>query len=212
MEMHAPESPIRTFKDFLVHMSVVTCGILIALGLEGVREAVHNHRLVRETRENVRFEMGVNTEHEKDELPRVTLYNKQLKALIADLPKFAQQHPEQINQRLALIANPGYFFLSNSWQSALSTGALEHMSTDEVNSYGGAAEVIKIYSGLQKDAETQESATKAFFSAHPTPTPDQIEQGTEHLLLFSRAEEALSFVGPQMKMSVDRALRTASNQ
>jgi hypothetical protein len=176
MEMHAPESPIHSFKDFLIHMSVVTCGILIALGLEGVREAVHNRRLVRETRENVGFEMGINLKHENEELPRVTLYNKQLKVLIADLPQLAKQHPEQINQRLAPISNPGYFFLSNNWQSALSTGALEHMSTEEVTAYGGAAEVIKIYSGLQNGAEAQESATKAFFSAHPTLTPDQLEQ------------------------------------
>jgi hypothetical protein len=184
----------------------VTCGILIALGLEGVRETVHNHRLVRETRGNVHFEMGINREHSNDELARVALYDKQLKTLITDLPTLAHQHPEQINQRLASINNPGYFFLTESWQSALSTGALEHMSTAEVNAYGGAAEVSKIYSGLQKEVETQESATKAFFTAHPSPTPDQIE----HLLLFSRAEEALAFVGPQMKESVDRALGAAS--
>jgi len=210
MEFHAPESPIHSFKDFFIHILVVTCGILIALGLEGVREMVHNHRLVRETRENVRFEMGINQEHSKDELARVALYDKQLKSLIVDLPELAHQHPEQINQRLGSIFNPGYFFLTNSWQSALSTGALEHMSTDEVNAYGGAAEVIKIYTGLQKEAETQETDTKAFFSSHPTPTPDQLEQGTEHLLLFSRAEEALAFVGPQMRESVDRALQAAS--
>jgi hypothetical protein len=212
MELHAPESPIHNFKDFFIHISIVTCGILIALGLEGIRQTVHNHRLIRETRENVLFEMGINQEHSKDELTRVALYDKQLKALVGDLPALAQQHSEQINQRLSTIANPGYFFLTNSWQSALSTGALEHMSTAEVNAYGGAAEVIKIYSGLQKDAETQESITKAYFSAHPRPTPDQLEQGTEDLLLFSRAEEALAFVGPQMKESVDRALQAASNQ
>jgi hypothetical protein len=210
MEFHAPESPIHSFKDFLIHISVVTCGILIALGLEGIREAVHNHHLVRDTRENVRFEIGVNLEHDRDELPRVTLYRDQLKSLTADLPVLAQQHPDQINKRLADISNPGYFFLANSWQSALSTGALEHMSTDEVSAYGGTAQMIRIYSGLQTEAMTQEARTKTFFTAHPRMTPDQLEEGTERLLMFSRAEEALAFVGPQMKQSFDRALSAAS--
>jgi hypothetical protein len=211
MEIHAPERPIHTLKDFALHIAIVTCGILIALGLEGIREAVHNHHLVHETRENVRFEMEINIEHSNDELPRVKRYHDEIDALVKDLPTLAAQHPEQVNQRLQQITNPGYFFLSNSWQSALSTGALEHMSTKEVSAYGGAAEIIKIYSGLQKDAQTEETHTKAFFTAHPHLTPDQLEEGTERLLLFSRAEEALSFVGPQMRVSVERALAAASS-
>jgi hypothetical protein len=210
MEIHAPERPINSLKDFALHIAIVTCGILIALGLEGLREAVHNRHIVRETRENVRFEMELNLLHGKDEFPRIARYNDQLKALLKDLPTLALQHPEQVTQRLAEVQNPGYFFLSNSWQSALSTGALEHMSTDEVNAYGGAAQIIKIYTGLQNDAETEENRSKAFFTAHPHLTPDQLEEGTERLLLFSHAEQSLNFVGPQMKRSVETALAAAS--
>jgi hypothetical protein len=210
MEIHAPERPIHSLKDFALHIAIVTCGILIALGLEGIREAIHNRHLVRETRESVRVEMEINVEHSNDELPRVKRYHDELDALVNDLPTLAAQHPEQVNQRLAQVQNPGYFFLSNSWQSALSTGALEHMSTSEVSAYGGAAEVIRIYSGLQTEAQTEETRTKAFFTAHPHLTPDQLEEGTERLLLFSRAEEALTFVGPQMRVSIDRALAAAS--
>ena len=211
MELHAPESPIHSFKDFAVHIAVVTCGILIALGLEGVREAVHNHTLVRETRENVRFEMNANLHESQDEIPRISLYNARLKSLIADLPTLAQEHPEQINTRLAAIENPGYFFTANSWQSALSTGALEHMSTDEVTAYGDVAESIRIYSAMQRDAQTEEARSKAFFTAHPHLTPDQLADGTEHLLLFYDAERGLANVGPQMKDDVERALRAAGH-
>jgi hypothetical protein len=210
MELHAPESPIHSFKDFAIHIAVVTCGILIALGLEGVRETVHNHNLVRETRENVRFEMNVNLRDCKDEIPRISLYNAQLKSLITDLPLLARQHPEQINTRLAEIDNPGYFFTANSWQSALSIGALEHMSTDEVTAYGGVAESIRIYSAMQRDAQMQQARTKAFFTAHPHPDPDQFAEGTERLLLFYDSERALANVGPQMKEDVERALRVSN--
>ena len=209
MEIHAPERPINSVKDFALHIAIVTCGILIALGLEGIIEAVHSRHLVRETRENVRFEMEIDLDHSKQELARVVLYDAQLKALVNDLPTLALQHPGQVNERLEPIENPGYFFLANSWQSALSTGALEHMSTDEVNAYGAAAEVIKVYTSLQHDAQANETRTKAFFAAHPRLTPEQLEEGTERLLLFSRAEEALSFVGPQMQKSIETALRAA---
>ena len=59
-----------------------------------------------------------------------------------DLPALAKDHPEQINQRLQAIFNPGYFFTADSWQTALSTGALEHMSTEEVSAYGETADSI----------------------------------------------------------------------
>jgi hypothetical protein len=209
MEIHAPERPIESVRDFALHIAVVTCGILIALGLEGVRETIHNHRLVRETRQTVREEMAINVGHLGDELPRVTLYRDQLKALIADLPALERDHPEQVSQRLAAIQNPGYFFLANSWQAALSTGALEHMSAEEVETYGGAAQVIKIYTGIQEQAGTQEGSCKAFFTAHPHLSPDQVAEGTERLLLFYRAENSLAFVGPQMKRQVEQAMHEA---
>ena len=35
MEIHAPHRPTLTFKEALVHLCIVTTGILIALSLEG---------------------------------------------------------------------------------------------------------------------------------------------------------------------------------
>ena len=209
MEIHAPESPIHSAKDFLVHMGVITCGILIALGLEGIREVVHNHHLVRETRETIHVEMEENLDNSKDEFKRVSDYRKQIATLITDLPTLAHDHPEQINQRLSVIENPQYFFSATSWQTSLSTGALEHMSTDEVTAYAGAAEGIRIYTGLQQNVVTEEAATKAFFSAHPHPTPEQQEQGMEHLLLFFHAEQSLEWVGKEMKSGTERAYRAS---
>ncbi len=212
MDIHAPLHPILTWKQFFVHIAVVSCGILIALGLEGVRETIHNHRLVRETRESVRQEMSENLEHCKPELSRVTQDNVDLKALVADFPTLVKEHPEQINQRLAKIANPGYFFLSNSWQTALSTGALEHMPTEEVSAYGQSAQAIRIYSGLQMDAEKEEAGAKSFFESHPHLTSDQAQEGLEHLLLFSHAENSLAFVAPQLRDDLDQSLQAASDR
>ena len=59
---------------------MVTCGILIALGLEGIRESVHDRHLVRETREKIRFEMEANLKKSGEELARVSQHRDERKA------------------------------------------------------------------------------------------------------------------------------------
>ena len=100
MDIHAPDHPILSWKQFFVHLVVVTCGILIALGLEGIHETVHTRHLVRDARENVRSEMSRNLNYCKLEEDRVTLYSTELKALAADAPAMATRDPEELRKRL----------------------------------------------------------------------------------------------------------------
>jgi hypothetical protein len=210
MDIHPPEHPIHSLKDFAVHIGVVTCGIIIALSLELALEALHNRHLVRETRANIHIEMEENFHNTRDELARINLYKNQLQALQEDLPSLAKDHPEEISKRLSEIINPEYFFSATSWQSALTTGSLSHMSTEEVSAYAGAAESIRIYSNLQQQAEEQENNTTAFFTAHSHPSPEELQQGMEHLILFYRAERSLTYVGPQMKRQIEAAVRASA--
>jgi hypothetical protein len=48
MGIHPPEGPIHSIKDFLLALTTITAGVLIALSLEGFIEWNHNRRLVRE--------------------------------------------------------------------------------------------------------------------------------------------------------------------
>lgn len=41
MEVHPPEHPIFTWKQFFIHMATICLGLLIALGLEQAVEAMH---------------------------------------------------------------------------------------------------------------------------------------------------------------------------
>ena len=50
MESHPPEHPIRSFRDFAVQIFTVTCGIVIALGMEALVVHRHEAHLLRETR------------------------------------------------------------------------------------------------------------------------------------------------------------------
>ena len=53
MEIHAPSKPILSVREALVHLAIVTVGILIALSFEGVREYVEHRELANHARENL---------------------------------------------------------------------------------------------------------------------------------------------------------------
>ena len=51
MEVHAPEHGIHTWRDFFVHMGTICLGLVIALGLEQIAEAIHHSNQRAELRE-----------------------------------------------------------------------------------------------------------------------------------------------------------------
>jgi hypothetical protein len=53
MEIHAPEHPIHTWREFFIHMGTICLGLLIAIGLEQTVEAIHHHNELRELRESL---------------------------------------------------------------------------------------------------------------------------------------------------------------
>jgi hypothetical protein len=211
MEIHSPEHPIHSIKDFAIHIAVVTLGILIALGLDGLREHFRERRLVRETRANFQYELGFDHTHSQDELKRVTHGRDQLDAIVKAMPDLALQHPEELSKQLDKVSNPYYFFSANSWDGALSTGALAHMSPEEVSAYASAAEGIRRYSQVQNDALAAEHHAFAEVKAHPHPSAQEAATETEALFVFYQNEKALAWVCPQMQESIDRGLRASAS-
>ena len=57
MDIHPPTGKVETIKGYLVHLSMVVLGILIALGLDGLRETYREHQLVRHSIEAMRAEI-----------------------------------------------------------------------------------------------------------------------------------------------------------
>ncbi len=208
MEIHAPHERVHSFKDFAVHISIVTIGILIALSLEGLRELVRDHKVVREARENILLELKLNQGQLAQELPAVKKASQEIKDLVADLPNLAQQ-TDLLNKRLAAIRNPGYFFKFHSWQTALSSGALAHMETEEVAQYSAAEFEINEYSSLQVEARNAQDRVLTYFSAHPNPTPVELREGAERLLLWSSAERNLVQIANELEGDLKAAYSRA---
>src|SRR3569832_2140529 len=70
MEIHAPDKPILTLKETIVHLAIVTVGILIALSLEGLVEWQHHRSLIREARANIAAEIQDNRKELQKTLDR----------------------------------------------------------------------------------------------------------------------------------------------
>jgi hypothetical protein len=60
MDVHPPHGPIRSWKDFTLHLLTITIGLLIALTLEAAVESMHHRHMVRDARANLRREIVEN--------------------------------------------------------------------------------------------------------------------------------------------------------
>jgi hypothetical protein len=141
MDVEVPDKPIRSVKDFLVHLVTIVAGVLIALSFEGAREWLHNRSLVREAKENLVREISEN----KKEIDRGA---KRIAEERADLQKALAWATELLTTKQSSIKGitigtvlPG--LTTSSWQTAERTGALGHMKYGEVQAFA------KIY-GLQQ--------------------------------------------------------------
>jgi hypothetical protein len=205
MEIHGPEGPTKSFKDFLIHIVIVTVGILIALGLEGIRETINIHRIVRDARENFRVELKANRGNLDKELKNDAETLARIDRIVADLPELRKNFA-QFRARVGELFPSEYFFSSSRWEAALSSGALSHMSVDEVNRYASANFLVHAYSNLEAQAGTDWQQLEAFVSAHEDPTPQEMNTGVEKLLLYRADTRSLKQVGEELSLSVNNAL------
>ena len=63
MDVHAPHEPIHTWRDFALHLIVVTIGLVIALSLEALVERLHQRHLLHTAETNLRIELHDNRDY-----------------------------------------------------------------------------------------------------------------------------------------------------
>jgi hypothetical protein len=85
MDVHAPHEPIHTWRDFAIHLVVVTIGLFIALSLEAFIEHVHQRHLLHTAETNLRIELHDNRDYlagDERQLDRTEAYLQQDVALL----------------------------------------------------------------------------------------------------------------------------------
>ncbi len=153
MEIHAPHA-VRSLKDLLIELGVIVAGILIALGLEGVSERVHNRRLVEEARTSLLAEVGDNQQKIREAEPN-------LKRTAAELEKMVSQLRQIESDRKTPVHRIAFSYAittlnATSWQTALATGAISHMG------YPVAKEYTEIYEAQRQFLSMQERTIQTY--------------------------------------------------
>jgi len=132
MDVHPPHGAIHGWRDFFVHLIVITLGLLIALGLEGIVEWAHNKHLVHTAEANLRAELLANRKTLADDLRFLDYAQKQTASDLSVVSAFkAGNHP---NAELAFRwtwNSPG----SAAWDTARNTGAIALMNYQTAETY-----------------------------------------------------------------------------
>ena len=167
MDIHKPK-PVHNLKEFLSEISVIVCGILIALAGEQIVERIHEHHVAAEAREQIAKEVATNL---------AVLSNR-----VKSEPCLDKRFSE-LRRTLAKANTPGYVApnwigrpdawdnQSGRWQAASQSGRAALLSTEEQKGfsfiYGQLAQILL----LEADERQQWSHLEALQGvAHPSAT------------------------------------------
>jgi hypothetical protein len=185
----------------------VTIGILIALGLEGLRESWREHVAVSELRESLRAELTSNKSQLENDLRQVRECNVQLDKMIAEMPGLAKS-PTELNRRVGALGPGFYGFNTTAWESALSSNTLNYMERKERDRWVSAYVGIKEYQTLSMtSALPLFNDVATYYPSHRSYTTDAEKAEAERKLRALKMEFwILDHIGKQITPDVQKAL------
>lgn len=149
MDIHPPHGPVRNVREFLIHLLIVTLGILIALSLEGLIEWRHHRHLVAEARSTIRHEVADNKTELDGALAKVPEVLKSQEAELRVVEEEIQHHNAGVHN---LNLTFGVVELrDSSWETARSTAAISYMDYAEVQRYSAVYALQRRLDSLQNE-------------------------------------------------------------
>ena len=206
MDLHPPGGPVRSVKDFFVHIGVVTLGILIALGLEQLVEAHHRANLAKIAVAGFRKELAYNEIQVKDVLARMPELQGKIDKAISRLS--AAPSPGEAEP----IAYPGIsldLVSTASWDTAIATQALSELPFDAVTRYAEAYGTLRLFVDTEHEGLTVWQGVHRFGIDPAALTQDQRTMLVQELRHYGNVLTVIDFAGQGALKSCEAAL-TAS--
>lgn len=209
MDVHAPHDPIHSWKDFLLHLVIITVGLLIAVGIEGLVEQHREHKLVREARETMREEIRGNTDSMNDAVAKLDLEDKAIAKNIDILTKLVRNPKDKEAQDASISADFSVTGLKDTaWKTAQATGALTFMPYGEAQRYASVYNTQQEFLDQQNKILEDESQfvgvmRKTDFG-HKDITPEQASLALERFGVW-QAHLAYLVVAAKVSAAYDKA-------
>ena len=208
MEVHPVSGHIGSFKEAAIHIGIVTIGILIALGLDGVREEWREHVAVNDARASFQEELRLNDHQLALERESVSKVDADADKILAEMPDLGKT-PDDLRQRASALSPGFYFFRTTAWESALSSGALAHMDRTELNRFMNAYLSVKNYQDASHNAVPSWMAVETYFQSHHTLSAVELAEGEERLRTFKMGMQVLEHLAEEMHGGIGDALSDA---
>lgn len=132
MDVHPVGTPIHTWRDFFIHLSIIAIGLLIALGLQGVVEWSRDKRLEHRAESNLRYELQVNRNTLANNSKSLNAAERQAEANLEVLSTYKAKHHADGNLKFYWEWNS---LSSAAWDTARETGAVALMNYGEAQKY-----------------------------------------------------------------------------
>jgi hypothetical protein len=203
MELHSP-TPIRTVREFLTHIGIVTVGILIALGLESLVDAHHRRALATEAVDGFHHELADNRAQVQEVLARMPKLREQIAAQIAALAAPAPSGAAQP------IKYPGISFnlmTTASWDTALATQAMNNIPYARAKRYSEAYGALSLFVEEERLGFRTWQDLRIYGDDAAQLTPEQRRGLIEQLRRYENFTHVIDIIGKGALESLDRALQ-----
>ena len=196
MDVHPPHQPILSFKEAVVHLAIVTVGILIALSLEGLLEWIHHRHMIREANENITRELEGNRNELQDFLKAVPeLRSNETQIVTFINAMLAHNAPATGKLKLGFVRSD---LSDSSWTTAQTTGALGLMRYQDVKRYASAYELQSEFMRLQENTTDAVISALTAFNLNVSPDklpPDDLRQEREKVMTVMSNLQAEEQIG-----------------
>jgi len=192
MDIHPPEHPIRSVRDFLLQIFTITCGIVIALLLESEVINRHEARLARETRADFVAELEENAAKVREVRAMSDAHEKWLDNA-ADWAEALRKH-----QTRGKLVPPGAVIFPSlrnaAWETSLATQAVRLLTFEETRALATAYNHQAVLNDMVVRAREQWLGLSAFDIDPAEATDDGVRDGLRELRIASAYQHSLDLL------------------
>jgi hypothetical protein len=170
LDVHAPHESMHGWRDFFLHLTTITIGLLIALSLEGIVEWQHRRHLVHDAEASLHAEIKGNAANIDGVLSDLHQRQDALKHDVSVLNYIAANGKYPEDKHMSVDFNI-VGFASVSWKTAQSTGALSYMPYDLAQDYSGIYAQQDLLTGAEQQAARDSVLAIGSFINEPENSP-----------------------------------------